>query len=284
MEVKFGKDGQGNVPVETTKQTNETPVPGVIVESTTTAAVVPVREQPAARTNAAGFPRGDDLPGFRDVIFPRLNLVQNVGQLKDQFTPGECVFGQTTVLFTPPVFSKDGNATKQGTPPVSLTVVGLVSKRFSERVVGGIGGQIVNTEAEVAANGGTLSWQEWDLKKAAGMKLFENLIDMLIAVKRPEHIKNDDTVFSFAVGADKYALGLWAVKGTAYTNAFKKVLAFHRLAGVLKQGYPTHNFALSTRLEKFKNGNTAWIPILLPAEKSSPEFMEFVKQIVNPTA
>lgn len=280
MNVDFSKTGSGTVPVEDLKSANPTPAaPG----ATTGEAAAPPA-QPVVKTNAGGFPLGDDLPGFRDVMFPRLNLVQNIGALKEQFPSGDVVFGQSSILFEPPVFDKGGNTTKPATPPVNLVVIGLTSKRFSERVTGGIGGQIVNTEAEVAGAGGTLSWQEWDLKKAAGMKLFENLIDMLIAVRRPEHIKDDDTVFSFVVGKDKYALGLWSVKGTAYTNAYKKVLAFHRLAGVLKQGYPTHSFALSTRLEKFRNGNTAWIPILLPAEKSTPEFMEFVKQIVNPTA
>ena len=275
-EVSFSKDKK-DIPVEavvTPVPTPETPV------------AAPAPAQQVVKVNASGFPLGDDLPGFDEVMFPRLNLVHGVGQLKDTFTPGEFVFDQRIVLFSPPVIDKKtGNIITPALAPVNITVVGIVSKKFSEKIEGGIGGQVVNTEAEVRAAGGTLDYNEWKQKKASGMKRFENMNDMLIAIRRPETVKDDDTVFTFAVGNSKYALAKWSVKGTAYTHAFKGVLAYARLAGVLRGGYPAHSFSLSTRLES-KTGiaNPYWVPVLVPAEKSTPEFLEFVKQIVNPTA
>lgn len=277
MKVEFGiQDGAAPVAA--------VPAP---VESAKTETAVAVAAPVAAptRTNSSGFPLGDDLPGFRDVMFPRINISQNIGELRKSFPPGTIVFDQKTVLFAPAVIDGKSKAiTQPASAPANITVIGIISKRFSEKVVGGIGGMIVDTEAEVRANGGTLDYKEHKLKEKDGIKLFQNLIDMLVAVRRPETAADDDTIFGFKVGNQKYALGLWAVKGTSYTHAFKKVLAFQRLAGVLKQGYPTYSFSLTSRVESYSGGNEAHVPILVPDAKSSPEFMEFVKQIVNPTA
>jgi hypothetical protein len=283
-EVKFGKDGAGQAPVVDVQSKVEqvpTPVPGVTVPATTTVAGGEV-----ARTDGERLTLGDDLPGFRDCIFPRINISQNIGELRKTFTPGTIVFDSKVVLFEPPVIDGKTKAiTKPASAPANITVIGIISKRFSEKIVGGVGGMIVDSEAEVRSNGGTLDFKEHKQKEKDGMKLFQPLIDMLVAIRKPADVKDDDTVFGFAVGkSDKYALGLWAVKGTSYTHAFKKVLAFQRLAGVLKGGYPTHSFALSSRVETYTGGNEAHVPILVPDAKSTPEFMEFVKQIVNPTA
>lgn len=276
MNVSFGKQG-GEAPVEN-KDTVPTPASDVTVEPAT---AVGGETGVAKTTSARGFPLGDDLPGFEDVMLPRVNIVHDVGTLKDTFSPGEVVFDQRTVLFSPPVTK--GDHRKDASPPVNITVVGIISKRFSEKIEGGIGGMIVKTEQAVRENGGTLDYGEWKLKKASGMKRFENLIDMLVVVRRPEHVADDDTIFSFAIGKGKYALGIWAVKGSAYTHAYKKVLAHARVLGVLREGYPTHGFSLSTRLEKRPDiANPYWVPVLVPAEKSTPEFLEFVTAIVNP--
>lgn len=291
MKVKFGKDGgAGDSPapvinVESKTEQVETPVPGVTVESTTGVAGVPaVASRPA-------FADADSLPSFRDVMLPRLNLVHDIGNLKDTFSPGQLVWGQQTPVFTPPTINKQtGNVEKPGTVPLNLTVLGEVQKRFHEIVEGGMGGMIVNTEAEVRAAGGTLDYSEWAMKKAAGMKRFGPLLDLLVVVRRPEYIVNDNTVFGFEVEGHQYALGLWSLSKTSYTEGFKKSLGIHRLTGVLKGkrseggGYPAHSFAVSTRLQPYQKGNKAWVPVVIPATKSSSVFLEFVQQIINPTA
>ena len=70
--------------------------------------------------------------------------VQNIGQMKDNFTPGELVFNRQIILFSPPSV-KDGVITAPGTPPVTLTVLGFRPTRYCEKVAGGAQGLIVNT-------------------------------------------------------------------------------------------------------------------------------------------
>jgi hypothetical protein len=280
MTVEFGQNN-GSVPVA---EVEVKPPAVVTVDATTgTGAQVPARiENPSVPANTNKMMLGDSLPGFKDVILPRLNLVQSIGQLKDSFQQGAIIFNQAVVLFTPPIINaKTGNAEKAALPPVILTVLGIVSKRFSEKISGAVGGQIVNTEDEVRAAGGTLDYNEYQLKKNDGMRRFEPLIDLLILIKRPDHIADDDTVFVYDVDGAKYALGLWSLKGTAYTAAMKRVFAYNRLAGCLRLGYSTHNFAMTTRLEKYPNGNAAWIPVCVANKKSTPEFMAFVRQIIE---
>lgn len=297
MNVSFSKDGgAGNVPapvIDVETHAVSTPVEGVTVECQTGG---PVGNDGAcaavgvpATTRNSGFVSGDDLPAFKDVMLPRLNLVHDIGSLKDTFSPGELVWGQQTVLFTPPVVNKQtGNVEKQGTAPVILTVLGEVQKRFHEIVVGSMGGMIVNTESEVRSAGGTLDYSEWKLKQSAGMKRFGPLLDLLVVVRRPEIVKDDDTVFGFEVEGHKYALGLWSLSKTSYTEAYKKSLGIHRLTGVLKGkrseggGYPAHSFAVSTRLQPYQGGNKAWVPVVIPNTKSTPAFLGFVVSLLNP--
>ena len=276
MEVKFGNDeGSAPAPVveENVKPQPPTPAPVQPPVETSSPGV------PATRGN---FKLGDRLPGFKDVILPRLNIVQNIGELKDQFQPGSLVFDRNTVLFTPPIIdAKAGTIVKAALPPVVLTVVGIVAERFSEKVVGGMGGQIVDTEDEVRAAGGTLDYKEWELKQGEGMLRFEPLIDLLVTIRKPDHVDDGGAVFGFPVGDSSYAIGFWSCKGTAYTHAVKKVFNFHRLAGLLREGYYTHTFNVTTRSEKFRNGNSAWVPVCLPKAKTSPEVVEFIKGIVG---
>ena len=281
MEIKFGADsGAAPAPtqVETTKTQVATPVADVKVESTTTVAAPAGSQMPAQRK----FLLGDRLPSFKDVILPRLNIVQGIGNLKDTFVPGEIIFNQATVLFTPPqIDPKTGNATRKGTAPITSYVVGIISDRFSEVVVGGFGGLIVDTEEEVRASGGTTSYQEWDLKQKDGMKRFQPITDLLMLVERPEVVKDDDIVFNFAIEGKKYALGAWALKGSAYTAVMKRVFNYHRLAGILKGGFPTYGFAISTHLEKFKNGNSAWVPSAVPIGKTSEPILKFIYEVAG---
>lgn len=279
-----------------------TPVPGVTIACESTACevipqqVIPQQviphpqnvqvpavqhEQSQAVSAPGGLVLGDKIPEFKDIILPRLNIVQGTGELKDSFPQGAVVFGQSLVLFAPPIINaKTGMVEKPGTAPVTITVLGFRPTRFSEKVSGGVRGMIVDTEDEVTKAGGTLNYKEWDAKKDAGMKRFEPLADALVVVERPEIVADDDTVFIYPCDGKKYALALWALKGTAYTAAAKGVFFTARAVGCLKGGYPSYSFALSTR-QKSGNGNTWNIPVCLPKAKSTPSFLEFAANILN---
>lgn len=300
MNVSFGNP-ENAVATEVVVEQVPTPVEGVTVESITghtpaqpaTPAEVkrieadPAPGLPAVRQPSslapAGLVLGDKLPNFNDIILPRINIVQGIGQLKDSFDVGELVFNQNTVLFSPPIINaKTGAVEKQASPPVVLAVLGFRPTRFVEKVEGGARGLIVNTEDEVRAAGGTLDYNEWKLKKASGMKRFEQLAEALVAVRRPERCADDDTVFTYQVGPHKYALSLWGMKGVVYTAAAKKVFFTQRGIGCLrKEGYPSYHFNVTTRLETYPGGNQAWIPVCLPGEKSGEDFMAFARDILG---
>ncbi len=308
MEVKFGKNEQPVIDVEAkvTQPAQQDTKPADEVASQTPPEVKAelekalkdraLREEvkPPVDTKAAAPEMavakrsapvlGDYIPDFNDIILPRLNIVQNIGMLKDTFNPGEIVFGQSTVLFVPTRLNgKTGQIESQGTKPVTLTIVGFkMPIRFVEKVIGGVRGLIVNSEAEVHAANGTLDYNEWNLKKASGMKRFEPLAEALVAIERPEHLPDNGTTFVYDVAGRKYTFGWWAMKGTSYTEAAKRVFFTARRTGCLKEGYPTFSFSVSTIEKTFPNNNKAWIPVCMPNAKTQPELLRLIEDFLSP--
>lgn len=279
MEVTFGKTAPTIDVASEVTNTQETTVP-------------PTPESPAGSQvpatldgGGAGDFAGDYLPGFKDVILPRLNIVQSIGTLKDEFPQGAIVYGQNLVLFTLPIIDRaTGNVKVPASAPVEITIMGWRPTRYAEKIAGGERGMLVNSEAEVRAAGGTLDYKEWDLKKASGMKRFEVLAEAFVLIKRPPSIADDDSTFIFPAGNDKYAVGLWAIKGAAYTQACKKTFFVHRKMGCLaKGGYPSWSYNLSTRSETNK-GNTYYVPVCVPNAPTTPVVMEFIKSALRPQA
>lgn len=238
------------------------------------------KAQPVGK--ADNFLLGDFLPSFADIILPRLAISQNIGTLKETYISGSVVLDRKVALFVPPAIA-NGVVTRQATPPVTITVVGFRPTRFVEKVVGSADrGQIVKTEREVALAGGTLDWTEWKLKKETGMKLFQPLADAFLVIERPEFLKDDNTNFTYEVDGKNYALALWAMKGTAYTAAAKRVFFTSRRIGILREGgYPSWRYTLATREDPFPGGNKAWVPICLPKEKNSEAFLAFIKDVLS---
>jgi hypothetical protein len=295
MKTSFVKPDSANPAVAVVENvTVPTPVEGVTVETTVThaapanpaPAAVPVTPPVVANKNKAvtrgGLILGDFIPEFKDIILPRLNIVQGVGKLKDIFPQGGLIFNQQIALFLPPSLDSRTGSQIPATPPVNIVVMGFRPTRYSEKVVGGASGMIVNTEDEVRAAGGTLDYKEWKLKEKDGMKRFEPLADALVAVERPAHVADDDTVFTYTKDGKKWALCLWGMKGTAYTHAAKKVFFTARSCGCLTAGYPTRMFAVSTRLEPIMNSpNKVWVPVCIPQGKTSEEMLAFVAGVIN---
>lgn len=266
MEISFGQ--------------NQTPVADPTQNAVVVADANPV---PATTTDASGgFLAADHLPGFKDIILPRLNLVQGVGELKDSFAQGSIVFGQSLEVFRLPQIEKaTGNIKLAGTPLLNVTIIAFRPTRFAEKVSGGARGIIVNTEEQVRAAGGTTDYNEWNLKKAAGMKRFEPLVDAFVVIKRPDHVADDDTVFTFKVGDAKYALALWSMKGSSYTQCAKKVFFTARRMGCLSVGgYPSWSFDIGTRTAETA-GNTYYVPTAKPHAPSTPEMLAFINNILG---
>lgn len=256
-----------------------------------------VKEQPAPPTNTVAPPTsrsvgqhnpllGDYVPAMTDVILERVNISQALGRLKEAFAVGTIVFGRKTILYSGPDVDKaTGTVRRAATPPAVITALGITKKRFVEVVPWGTQGLTVATEEAVMAAGGTLDFQEYELKKKDGMKRFQPLVDFMVAIEKPEHVKDDGTVFTFDVKGRKYTIGLWLFKGPSYTNACKRVLFPDRLKGCTKDGgYPSFSYAVTTRLEEHGSGKESFVPVFTVKERNSPAFLEFARSIICPKA
>lgn len=272
--------------------------PAVDVAATTTPAA-PVAEQPAPAPTPApeagsqvpattsGILLGDKLPEFKDIILPRVNLTQNIGKMTESFENGTLVYNQQIPLFVPgKVNTQTATLERPATKPVIMTVMGFKPTRFYEKVKWGgdqaARGVVVDSEAAVRSAGGTLDYNEWKLKEKAGMKRFEPGVDCMVAIERPETAKDNTTDFTFEVEGKFYTLAMWNLRGSLYTAAAKRVFFTARLIGCLKQaGYPSWNYAVTTREENWTGGVSSWIPVCLPNQKNTPEFLKFVQSVLG---
>ncbi len=229
---------------------------------------------------------GDHIPTFKEIILPHIMLAQGMGQLGKIYPPGSIVLDNRIPLFTPPVIDQTTNTiVKPAAPPVILTVLGWKDTRFVEKKENSAErGAIVNTEAAVVAAGGTVDYQEWQMKKSSGMKYFQALATALLLIERPAAIADDDTVFTFEVDGIKYALAWWNMKGAIYTEAARKVFFTARQTSWLRKGYPTYSVAVTTKLATYPGGKAAWVPVCLPNKPSTASFLTFAQSVLNPAA
>lgn len=184
---------------------------------------------------------GSDNIDFRDLQLPRINIVQKVGELSDKFNPG-------TILL---------NGSLQLPQPVEFIVLGFRPLQYVERVEGGFGGQICNSPEDVVAAGGTLDYKEHDKTEKPW---FQTLATAVVLVKQPAGV-NEPDLFSIELGDSRYALALWSMKGGSYTNAAKPIFT-QRKIGSLRKAWHAHAWLFTTELEKYKTGNSAYIPVL----------------------
>ncbi len=214
MEVNFS---------DTVPSTPATPVVDVAATSTPVSASSPTPANVSSPTpengtqvpaTTTGLLLGDKLPEFKDIILPRLNLVQNIGGMTESFESGSLVFNQQVPIFIPgQVNAKTQTLERAATPPVIITVLGLKPVRFYEKTkwggdAGAARGIIVDSEQAVRANGGTLDYNEWKLKEKDGMKRFEYGVDALVAIERPEICAANESDFTFEVEGRRIALAI----------------------------------------------------------------------------
>lgn len=283
MEVNFSDT------TPSTPAADVTPASAVAAPAETPAAAPAAAPEAGAQLPAttSGMLLGDKLPEFKDIILPRVSLVQNIGKMTESFENGTLVYNQQVPLFVPgKVNTQTATLERPATKPVNLTVLGFKPTRFYEKVKWGgdqaARGMIVDSEAAVRTSGGTLDYNEWKLKEKSGMKRFEPGVDAMVAIERPEISKDNTSDFSFEVEGKFYALAMWTLKGSLYTAAAKRVFFTARLIGCLKQaGYPSWNYAVSTREENWTGGVSSWIPVCVPNQKNTVEFLKFVQSILG---
>ncbi|NOS67035.1 MAG: hypothetical protein HOO67_01565 [Candidatus Peribacteraceae bacterium] len=272
---------------EVVVEQSSTPVAEVTVESVTTVtppvtavAIVDAPAAPVARTDS--LPLFDDQNiGFEDIILPRINIVQKVGDLSEIFNPGEIVLKQSLVIHSP------GKPGTPGDAPLSIVVLGFKKTQFAEKVAGGAQGILAHTEQEIAKHGGTLDYKEWQASEAAAkagqgkaLRLFQRLATALVLVEKPTQVADADHIeFPYECEGKYYALVLWSMKGTAYTHAAKAMFTARKI-GHLRSGYSKNAWTLTTKSEKFGD-NYAFVPVVKAGPKTSEAFGKFALTVLG---
>lgn len=245
----------------------------------TALAVAPAAGAVVEHRAPASYGDDSDDVGVEDINLPRLNIVQKVGDLSNQFTEGDIVLNKESVILKSPKTDKSNKGLR-------IVVCGFRKDRYAEKTVGGAKGDIVDSEAEVFAKGATTDWNE---SKATGKKLYQTLAECLVLIEKPDDV--DDPAFSYFVEGKAYALAVWAQKGTAYTNG-TKILRTARKAGWLKdefnpdgtqkvkRGYSHGVWELRTELGQYGT-NFAWKPVLRRTEYTSPALQQFAAQVLG---
>jgi hypothetical protein len=195
-----------------------------------------------------------------DLRVPRVNLVQRVGNLVDSFAPGSFLFEKQVTL------AKPGSA-------FTATVLHL-KKYYQEKIEFGTSGDMpvkVNTADEVRALGGSLIYGH--------PKYFQDVADILLAVKAPEDLDEDGAMFfPYNDGENAYGLAIYTVAASAFTSLGKKIItdASYSLRSGLHQGI----YEISSELKK-NAANSWYVPVASLVGKHAPEKADFFKGLVN---
>ena len=252
-------------PVETVAA----PVAPAIVATVTQAVAVitPTETAVAVPAPKPSFYDDESLdPG--DLVLPRFNIVQKVGELSNQFAPGSIVLNGQLVIAEAP----KANAVST---PVRILIVGFQPTIYTERVEGGLRGNMFKSEQEVNAKNGTLDWNE---AKATGKTLYQRLATAMILVQKPEGL--DAESFPTTIEGKQYALALYSMKGTSYTNAAKAFKSARKIGHLREGGYRSGFWSFSSQLKKFAD-NYAYIPVVKAAGQSTPEFRAAVLDLLG---
>ena len=264
---------------------NATPVSEVVPETPTPRVTPDTSPSSVPATPASnGVPvlrRGGYAPTLRDIIWPRINVVANIGKLSTQFQPGCITFSQNFVIYSSErgeIKNAQGVVLVPAAPasaPLNVIVIDFPNPtRFVEKKQGGAG-RIFRSEDEVAAAGLTLDWEEAKSKK---ITICEPLVEAFVAIEQPADFPAKNAVFNHKVGDRRFTLALWAFKGAAYTAAIKKTINTERLMGCLQDGFPNWTFSVSTVLKPFNTGNSAWVPVFLPTRETEQDVLDWLGQ------
>lgn len=236
-------------------------------------AVIVHQQLPVAPASRGSF-ADDDIIDPADIVIPRLNFVQKVGELSNVFAPGSIVLNGQLVMIDAPKGTAESD-------PLEILFIGFRKVQFVEKVEGGGKGMTFNTEAEVAAAGGTL---DYNVAAATGQQIYQRLATALTLVRQPKGL--DDTMFPLPYdNADgsvtNYTLALWSMKGTAYTNGAKIIKTARKMGHLRKTGYKAGWWTLRSKLKQY-DSNFAYIPVLKPVPGgSSPELQAWITDIVG---
>ena len=196
----------------------------------------------------------------KDLIIPRLNIIQNTGTLADEFDHKEggslCYNGQT-------ILAKAGE-------PINLTVLSL-KKSYEEWIYPydpDARAQVFDSERELADAG---MWTDWRNNERPPAR---ELAVALVLIEKPEGI--DDLGFSHEINGKEHALAMWTLRGSGYNHGAKKMFSASSLE-LASSGLLSGRWELATAKETKRN-NTYFVPAMRLIGKNTDEFVNAVKE------
>lgn len=207
----------------------------------------------------------DDLQGEidgDDLILPRINLTQKVGDLGDQFGPGVIAFQKEMILW------------KEGQAPLNLVIL-HAQKRYQESTEFGSDemGQVVDTLEEVKSQGGWIEWRDGEDGKRQAPPWAPRL-DVVCVVEAPEGA--DTSLFPFQFNGKAYATAVWTLSKSAFTSAGRAVLTAR--ATFLRDGYRTGLWQVTAGKRQGPKG-IYFVPCFRANGKTPEAFREFLSGV-----
>ena len=240
-------------------------------------AVIPTVQEPDNRELAT---MNSSLPGIGglagdyqegDFRLPRINIVQSVGPLSEDFEAGSIVLNKDMILLPA---SEDP---KIWSTPLNVTVLNA-KKQFQENIEYGSDEmpETVETLEEVTARGGWLDWRN------DAPPPWRPILTALLLIEAPTEAMADEFSIQGTDGK-AYELALWTMKGTSYSRAGKAINTAARFALRNKDtGLPELHkgkWTLQVRREKLGT-NLVFVPRLRQHGKHTDEFIAFVTTLL----
>lgn len=172
---------------------------------------------------------------MKDIVLPRINLVQKTGPLVDSgMVPGSFVFDKEVPL-------------SNGKDPLKITVLRLV-KQYKQKLEYGDPATplVFTTQQEVIDNGGSLRYGE--------PNYFQEIAHLFLAIAKPENISEQYAGHFYREHNGKqYTNAVYTVASTAFTSVGKKVIK----AGYsqLRDGLWLGEWNLNSELQKNTKGS-----------------------------
>lgn len=196
----------------------------------------------------------------RDLVIPKINLVNKTGELSNQFAPGSFVYNREIVI-------------GDGKKPAHITMT-RIAKFYLQDVPYGSGEMPKNFTSirDVRAAGGALAG---DPDVEEGTDTYSEAMTCILLVKSPV---KEHPLFPYEFGGNSYALAQWLLTKSAYRATGRKL--FTDSQGALRDGIDTAEYELTSSLRT--SSVASWyVPTVKLATRHTPEFVEFVRSLVK---
>ncbi len=231
------------------------------------------------------------VPPSEAPIIPRLTLVQNVGQLCEQFAPGSFVLDSRLALTDP------GSA-DPAQKILRAILIGLWPIQYVEHISSGSGpsawgaARRYSSVEEVISNNGTLYYREYaaSLHSAKPLAWFRPIRTGLVLIARPAHLgttSGNTLEADFPLGVEgegAWALATWTLRGVSYAHVLNRIIYPQKSWGLLKNGYPTRILTIQANKKAYKisggQTNAVWVPVVNFERPTPPALIELAAQVL----